>query len=93
MTPSIGFNIQTLPSHTYKVQVHLHDGADGTDRAQSGEPWLHARAIELEVLMTRVPYDCGTDAMPPGLMRARWVDQEWMAWISAQMCARKRTMP
>ena len=78
MAPSIGFNIQTLPSHTYKVQVHLHDGADGTDRAQSGEPWLHARAIELEVLMTRVPHVCGTAPVPAASMRARRADLEWM---------------
>ena len=58
--------------------MHLHDGADGTDRAQSGEPWLHARAIELEVLMTRVPHVCGTAPVPAASMRARMADLEWM---------------
>ena len=85
--------MQTLPSHTYKVQVHLHDAADDPWWVLASEPRLRMRAMKLGALMEGVPYDCGTDAMPAGLMRARWVDQEWMAWISAQMCARKRTMP
>ena len=54
----------------------------------ASEPRLGTRAMKLGAHTEGVPYACGTDAMPVGSMRARWLDQEWMAWISAQMCAR-----
>ena len=65
----------------------VHDAADDPRWVLASEPRLRKRAMKLGALMEGVPYDCGTDAMPAGLMRARWVDQEWMAWTCAQMCA------
>ena len=44
----------------------------------ASEPRLGTRAMKLGAHTEGVPYAYGTDAMPAGSMRARWLDQEWM---------------
>ena len=52
----------------------VHDAADDPRWVLASEPRLRKRAMKLGALMEGVPYDCGTDAMPAGLMRVHWVD-------------------